>query len=90
MKHSEHQATTIVNAFLLVLTLAALVSCSSGPRWSEKESGIIRTVTNEGGRTLGYVTTSGVSLVIDGGFAFKDLNRNGALDPYEDWRLSAE
>jgi beta-glucosidase len=23
-----------------------------------------------------------------GGFAFKDLNRNGRLDPYEDWRLS--
>ena len=23
------------------------------------------------------------------GLAFKDLNRNGKLDPYEDWRLSA-
>ena len=24
------------------------------------------------------------------GLAFKDLNRNGKLDPYEDWRLSAQ
>ena len=24
------------------------------------------------------------------GFQFKDLNRNGQLDPYEDWRLTAE
>jgi beta-glucosidase len=25
-----------------------------------------------------------------GGLKFKDLNKNGRLDPYEDWRLSAE
>ena len=25
-------------------------------------------------------------LTIDG-YAFKDLNKNGKLDPYEDWRL---
>jgi beta-glucosidase len=24
------------------------------------------------------------------GLQFKDLNRNGVLDPYEDWRLSPE
>ena len=24
------------------------------------------------------------------GYSFKDLNDNGVLDPYEDWRLSAE
>ena len=24
------------------------------------------------------------------GYAFKDMNRNGKIDPYEDWRLSAE
>jgi beta-glucosidase len=27
-------------------------------------------------------------LMHSGGLAFKDLNRNGKLDPYEDWRLS--
>ena len=25
-----------------------------------------------------------------GGLSFKDMNKNGALDPYEDWRLSAD
>ena len=24
------------------------------------------------------------------GYQFKDLNKNGALDPYEDWRLGAD
>jgi beta-glucosidase len=77
-------------ALALALPLIALHGCERGPRWSETESGIMRTVTNRGGRTLGYVTTSGVTLLIDDGFAFKDLNGNGTLDPYEDWRRSAD
>ena len=80
----------LASAFLFVSTLLVLNGCSSGPRWSETESGIIRTVTNRGGQTLGYVTTSGVSLLTVDRFAFKDLNQDGALDPYEDWRLSAD
>ncbi len=73
------------------LCAVVLTGCvGSGPRWSETESGTIRTVTNRGGQTLGYVTTSGVSLLTVDGFAFKDLSKNGALDPYEDWRLSAD
>lgn len=36
---------------------------------------------------LGYTS---VPLIRQGGHAFKDLNRNGALDPYEDWRLSPQ
>lgn len=47
-------------------------------------------IVNEGGDTLGLATTSGVKIVEDDGFAFKDLNQNGELDPYEDWRLSDE
>jgi beta-glucosidase len=75
----------------MLLCAVVLTGCvGSGPRWSETESGTIRTVTNRGGQTLGYVTTSGVSLLTVDGFAFKDLSKNGALDPYEDWRLSAD
>lgn len=47
-------------------------------------------VENEGGATLGFSKTSGVSILEDDGFAFKDLNKNGVLDPYEDWRLPLE
>ena len=30
------------------------------------------------------------NLLIEGEYQFKDLNKNGSLDPYEDWRLSTE
>ncbi|MDR0399328.1 MAG: glycoside hydrolase family 3 protein [Treponema sp.] len=43
---------------------------------------------NEGGPVLGAETEKNI-LTADG-FAFKDLNRNGVLDPYEDWRLPWE
>jgi beta-glucosidase len=59
-------------------------------KWSEKINGTISTVTNKGGQTLGYSTTSGVKLITVDGLAFKDLNKNGKLDKYEDWRLSVD
>ncbi len=64
---------------------------SGDVKWKEETTsdGWVK-VTNEGGATLGYSKESGVQLLQSGGFAFKDLNRNGALDPYEDWRLDAE
>lgn len=43
-------------------------------------------VVNDGGTTLGYSPESGISLIQVDGFAFKDLNKNGKLDGYEDWR----
>lgn len=56
-------------------------------KWSEEETsdGWMK-VTNEGGEVLGYSPDSGVSLIQVDGYAFKDLNRNGVLDLYEDWR----
>ena len=47
-------------------------------------------VVQDGGKTLTYSPTSGVTLLEDDGYAFKDLNQNGQLDTYEDWRLSTE
>ena len=47
-------------------------------------------VTNEGGTTLGYSKNSGLKLIQVDGYAFKDLNRNNLLDPFEDWRLDFE
>lgn len=38
-------------------------------------------------RDLGYTT---LPLLTKDNLKFKDMNRNGQLDPYEDWRLSAE
>jgi beta-glucosidase len=47
-------------------------------------------VTNKGGQNLGYSTTSGVKILTVDGLAFKDLNKNGKLDKYEDWRLPVD
>ncbi|AEI39949.1 glycoside hydrolase family 3 protein [Paenibacillus mucilaginosus] len=50
----------------------------------------VQYVRNEGGPTLGFSVTSGVGILQQDGLFFKDLNRSGSLEPYEDWRLSAE
>ena len=47
-------------------------------------------VHNEGGKDIAYAKDSGVTLIEDDGYAFKDLNKNGILDPYEDWRSPLE
>ena len=70
--------------FLPFCTLVLLAAC--GPRWTETEADGYRLITQRGGATLGL--TSAPVLEADG-FAFKDLNRNGVLDVYEDWRRPA-
>ncbi len=47
-------------------------------------------IQNTGGKDIAYSKTSGISILEVDGFAFKDLNGNGVLDPYEDWRLPME
>jgi len=70
--------------------LAALTGCS-GQKWAETATGNgYNIITNQGGKTIGYSPESGVTILYDKGYAFKDLNRNGSLDKYEDWRLPAE
>ena len=69
---------------LLLLLLALAASCTN--RWQEipKEGYVL--VTQSRGADLGYCPESGISLLERDGFVFKDLNRNGELDVYEDWR----
>jgi beta-glucosidase len=82
MKH--HPAKTIFLAIGFTSLLFCIQSC--GPKWTEEIKGNFNIVTNKGGQTLGYSQKSGVKLITKNGFAFKDLNKNGALDIYEDWR----
>lgn len=79
------RVTNIIWTTALSITI---ISC--GPRWKESGEGDIRIITNQGGQTLGYSTTSGVKIITADRLGFKDLNKNGSLDPYEDWRLSAD
>ncbi len=69
------------------LALALLTGC--GPKWKESPKEGYNLVENEGGQTLGYSPASGVALLTVDRLAFKDLNRSGSLEPYEDWRLPA-
>ena len=48
------------------------------------------TVKNTKGPTLGYAPESGVQILNINGLFFKDLNKNGKLDKYEDWRLPVD
>jgi beta-glucosidase len=78
------------NLFSLAVIIIAITILAGCKKWTESGTGSVRIVTNEGGQTLGYDTTSGVKLLTDKGLAFKDLNKNGKLDVYEDWRQSSE
>ncbi len=49
---------------------------------------IYKVVQNKGGKTIAYAPNSGVKILIVNGLSFKDLNKNGKLDKYEDWRLA--
>lgn len=42
------------------------------------------------GAELAYSPNSGVKILYVDGKAFKDMNRNGKLDRYEDWRLTPQ
>jgi len=75
---------------LIFISVSLMTTTIHAQNWNEKTNGSISTVTNKGGQTLGYSTTSGIKLIIVDGFAFKDLNKNGKLDKYEDWRLPAD
>lgn len=75
----------------ILLTAATLLAATSGPtqqKFKETKKGIYTLIEQKGGPTLGYSPASGVKILTVGGFKFKDLNRNGKLDKYEDWRLS--
>ncbi|ANF52544.1 beta-glucosidase [Chryseobacterium glaciei] len=50
----------------------------------------IHQIKNNNGPVLGYSEESGVKILDVAGKKFKDLNKNGKLDKYEDWRLSVE
>lgn len=75
-------------AITLVAATLAAVSCTS-KICEENMSGY--TLVHQGkGPVLGYCKESGTGIIINRGRAFKDLNGNGTLDVYEDWRVAPE
>ncbi|MCK5134331.1 MAG: glycoside hydrolase family 3 C-terminal domain-containing protein [Bacteroidales bacterium] len=76
--------------FLMSIWGIMIIASGCGPKYSVEDRGDYSIVYNNGGQILGYSPGSGVSIVTDNRLAFKDLNRNGKLDGYEDWRLPVE
>ena len=70
------------------MAVALLSSC--GQKWTSEDKGSHILITQKKGATLGYSAQSGVQIITKGGYAFKDLNRNGKVDVYEDWRKPAQ
>ncbi len=75
---------------LFLIGALFVTSCSEQQKWTDTQSGTFQLVKNDGGATLGYSLSSGITLLTNKGFAFKDLNKNGKLDKYEDWRLPVD
>ncbi|MBR0245013.1 MAG: glycoside hydrolase family 3 C-terminal domain-containing protein [Bacteroidales bacterium] len=71
---------------LLLPFIICLASCGKNEISYQPQDGYTL-VCQTKGPTLGY--TSAPILTLDG-YAFKDLNRNGSLDVYEDWRKDAK
>ena len=71
----------------LILPLILILAAACGPKWEAHDGDGYLYITQKDGPTLGY---SSAVILYDDGYAFKDLNRNGQLDPYEDWRLPAD
>ncbi len=67
-----------------LLLLPGLVSCNPVKYTLTPKEGYTL-VSQRDGATLGY---SSAQLIEKDGYLFKDLDRDGELDPYEDWRLN--
>ena len=77
--------------YTLFTSMLLLLAACTGPRWNETATDHgYNVISQKKGQTLAYTPGSGVSILTVDGYAFKDLNRNGSLDVYEDWRLPAE
>lgn len=74
MKHSH----------IVLIVLVLLTACKN--TITEQRYSQFILIQQTQGPDLGYNPQSGVSILYQDDYAFKDLNQNGELDIYEDWR----
>ena len=67
----------------------ALTACNM-QKWTETVHEEYHLITQKSGATVGYSPKSGLKIIYVDGYAFKDLNHDGKLDVYEDWRQPTE
>ena len=82
----------MIRRFKMTLLAMMALSLASGCKGSivqtQREGYTL--VSQSRGPELGYSEDSGIRILVKGGRAFKDHDRDGKLDRYEDWRLSPE
>lgn len=90
-KHLMKKSVAVSMSAAMLAGVAAVPSFASESKWSEEQTadGWMK-VTNDGGTTLGYSADSGVKIIEQDGYAFKDMDKDGELDVYEDWREDDE
>lgn len=69
---------------LIVFCLIPLISCQI------QEYGDVIFVNQPTGPAIGYSKSSGSNVICEYGKYFKDIDKDGELDDFEDWRLSPE
>ena len=79
----------LIKPFFFILSSCAMTSSLFGQAVGGDAVLQFKTVSNSNGPVIGYTPASGVQLLKIDGRNFKDLNKNGKLDRYEDWRLTA-
>ncbi|WP_339651138.1 glycoside hydrolase family 3 N-terminal domain-containing protein [uncultured Maribacter sp.] len=79
-----------MNIGLLTAFIGGALLTSCGEKYTSEIKDGVTLVSNTEGATLGYSNASGVKIIAQDRYAFKDLNKNGTLDAYEDWRLPVD
>lgn len=89
MKINTKRLFSVMIAVMMLATmLPGVAFAEGGKKYTETDQPEGWTlVENEGGATLSYSKKSGLQLIEVDGYAFKDLDRDGELDVFEDWRV---
>jgi len=85
----KNRFTTTISKCAVVLLCISFLGKAHAQE-SNAPNEVFKTIPNKNGPTLGYSPASGVTILTIDGMHFKDLNKNGKLDKYEDWRLPAD
>lgn len=80
----------LVVAIMLIGCLGSAVAEEKNYTVTEMKKDKWVKVEQKDGPTLGYSSKSGVKILEVDGYAFKDLDKDGELDVYEDWREDAD
>lgn len=74
----------------LIFIALTLLTTGCSKKFTTENKGDYTLINNTDGKVLGYSNSSDIKILTADRHAFKDLNKDGKLDAYEDWRLSAD